>query len=229
MTLYLYAIVDRPPRDRAQLGRGIARQSLSLVRAGSAFVVVEPAEPREATPRTIVAHDRVVRRIARLVPSVLPLRFGTSAPDRAAVEALIAPLAESIRPAFERVRDAVQFTIRVSGRRSPPTIPARVGPGTRWVAERIARQQVPEVAAISEATRPWVRDARAERHDRGHGGRPSPRRDRALHFASVYHLVAREDVRAWRRALGRALEELPKGVSVTTSGPWPPWAFAELA
>ena len=228
MTLYLYAIVDRQPRDRARLGRGIARQSLSLVRAGSAFVVVEPAEPREATPRALVAHDRVVRRIARLVPSVLPLRFGTGAPDRAALEALIAPLAGSIAPAFERVRDAVQFTIRVSGRRSPPSIPARVGPGTRWIAERIARQQVPEVAAISEAPRPWVRDARAERHDRGRGGKGSAPRDRP-HFASVYHLVARADVRAWRRALGLALEELPKGVSITTTGPWPPWAFAELA
>ena len=76
---------------------------------------------------------------------------------------------------------------------------------------------MPELAAVSEATRPWVREVRAERHDRG------PR------IASVYHLVAREDVRAWKRALARSIADLPRGVTVTTTGPWPPWAFAELA
>lgn len=217
MTLYLYAIVDRQPRDRALLGSGIARRKLSLIRAGGVFVVVEPAEAREVTARALVAHDRVVRRIAKLVPSVLPLRFGSTAPDRAAVQALIGPLARSIPRALERVRDAVQLTLRVRGRPSPPVIPPRAGPGTRWIAQRLARQQVPEIAVVTDATRALVREARAERHE----GRP--------YFASVYHLVGRDDVRAWRRALARAIAELPRGVSVTTTGPWPPWAFAELA
>ena len=217
MTLYLYAIVDRKPPSAELLGRGIARQTLSLVRAGKSFVVVEHAEARAPTPRALVAHDRVVRRIAKLVPGVLPLRFGSSAPDRASVQALIAPLGDSIARAFERVRDAVQFTLRVSGRAMPRRAPARSGPGTRWLAERLSRHQVPEIAVVSEATRPYVREARAQRHEHG------------PHLASVYHLVARDEVRAWRRALARSIEQLPRGVSVTITGPWPPWAFAELA
>lgn len=220
MTLYLYALVDRRPRQKELLGKGIGRKELTVVRAGPAFVVVEPAAVREATPRAIVAHERVVRRIARLVPAVLPLRFGSAVPDRAALEHVLAAPADAIERAFERVRGAVQLTLRVSGRPSPPSIPARVGPGTRWLAERIARQQVPEIAAVTEATRPYVREVRAERHDR---------RERSPWFASVYHLVAREDVRAWRRALTRSIGELPRGVDVTITGPWPAWAFAELA
>ncbi|OJY27742.1 MAG: hypothetical protein BGO98_41530 [Myxococcales bacterium 68-20] len=218
MSLYLYAIVDRPPRSPELLGRGIARKPLALVRAGKAYVVVEPAEAREATPAAIVAHDRVVRRIARLAPSVLPLRFGATAVDRVAVKAAIAPLGGMLERAFERVRGAVQFTLRVDGLRAPAKrAPAGTGPGTRWLAERRARHEVPELTAVSEATRPWVREVRAERHDHG------PR------IASVYHLVAREDVRAWKRAFARSIMDLPRGVTVTVTGPWPPWAFAELA
>ena len=226
MTLSLYAIVDRRPKSTEALGRGIARQALSLVRAGHAWVVVEPAEPRAPSPRVIVAHDRVVRRIAKLVPAVLPLRFGSSAPDRAAVQALLAPLGGSIAHAFDRVRGAVQFTLRVSGQRARTPSRSGGGPGTRWLAKRIARHQVPEIAVVAEATRPYVREARVERHDRE--GRVHAARD-SRQLASVYHLVPREDVRAWRRAVARALEQLPPGVSVTTTGPWPPWAFAELA
>lgn len=216
-TLYLYAILDRPPPRDARLGRGIARRSLELVRAGKAYVVVEPASARTATPAAIVAQDRVVRRLARLAPAVLPLRFGSTAADPAALRALIAPVAGALAPAFERVRGAVQLTLRVEGRRSAAPRPPPAGPGTRWLAARRARHEAPEIAAVSEATRPYVREARVERHARG------PR------VASVYHLVAREDLRGWRRAFARALAALPRGVTVSATGPWPPWAFAELA
>lgn len=228
MTLSLYAIVDRRPKRTEELGRGIARQALSLVRAGEAWVVVEPAEPRPPSPRAIVAHDRVIRRISKHVPGVLPLRFGSTAPDRAAVQALLAPLAGSLAGAFDRVRGAVQFTLRVSGARARLPSPRAGGPGTRWLARRIARQQVPEIAAVTEATRPYVREVRVERVDGA--GRALDRVARApRQLASVYHLVAREDVRGWQRALTRAIEQLPHDVTVTTTGPWPPWAFAELA
>ncbi|MBX3208939.1 MAG: GvpL/GvpF family gas vesicle protein [Labilithrix sp.] len=216
--LYLYALVDRSPRPAAALGRGIARRPLAVVRAGKAYVVVEPAAAPEPTPAALLAHDRVVRRIARLSPSILPLRFGSTAPDRPAVRALIAPLASALGPAFERVRGAVQFTLRVEGRRSPARRPpVTAGPGTRWLTERLSRVEAPEIDVVTEATRPYVRALRVERHARGR------------RIASVFHLVAREDVRAWRRALARAVGGLPRGVSLTATGPWPPWAFAELA
>jgi hypothetical protein len=213
--LYLYAIIDERPRQA--LGNGITRRPLSVVRAGKAYVVIERAEAREATAATLVAHDRVVRRIARASAAVLPLRFASTAPDRTALDALLEPLAAPLEHAFERVRGAVQFTLRVSGRRArPPSAERRAGPGTRWLAKRIAAHRAPEIEAVTEATRSFVREARCERHDR------------PPLLASVYHLVARKDVRAWRAALARAVPLLD-GVRITTTGPWPPYAFAELA
>jgi hypothetical protein len=68
---------------------------------------------------------------------------------------------------------------------------------------------------VTEATAAYVRASRAERHDR------------PPLLASVYHLVPKAKVRAYRAALARATRELSR-VDVRTSGPWPPYAFAEL-
>lgn len=220
--MILYAIVDRRPARRELLGKGIARGPLTLVRTGKAYVVVEQGSAREPTRAAIVAYDRVVRRLVRLSPAVLPLRFGSVVQDRTALQALVAPLAEPIERALECVRDAVQFTLRVSGSRPVKAVRAatpdrRAGPGTRWLADRIARHQVPEIDSVAEATRPFVRAVRSERVDQ------PPR------IATVYHLVARENVQRWRNALRRSLATVPRGVQVTMTGPWPAWAFAELA
>jgi hypothetical protein len=214
MPLYLYALVDRRPRG--PLGRGIARQPLSLVHAGKAWVVVEPAEAREPTPAALVAHDRVVRRLARSAAAILPLRFASTADDAAAVRALVAPMSALVVSAFRRVREAVQFTLRVSPSASAraPAPSRNAGPGTRWLAKRIAERRVPEIAPLTEATAPYVREARLER--RGNA-------------ATVYHLVPREHVAAWRAAARRSLAALDTRVRVSVTGPWPPYAFAELA
>lgn len=218
MSLYLYALVDELPSG--PLGKGLARGALSLVRVGRIHVVVERAEAVDPTPEAVLAHDRVVRRIARASAgraAVLPLRFASTASDRAALEAMLAPVAGAALRAFDRVRGAVQFTLRVTGERATPPKPARgAGPGTKWLAKRLAAQRVPEIDPLNEATRPFVRETSVVRHDR------------PPLIASVYHLVAREDVRRWRAAVSRSSSELDR-VRVTSTGPWPPYAFAELA
>lgn len=225
MTLYLYAIVDAPLRGA--LGKGIAGHPLTSVRIGKTYVVVEELEvaKNEAeapSMASIVAHDRVVRRVARAsvrsmggAGAVLPLRFASTATNRAAIRKLLAPISGEIAAALERVRGAVQFTLRVTGTPArPPKLPRNAGPGTRWLTARVNAQRVPEIDPLAEATRPFVREARIERHG------PPPL------LASVYHLVAREDVRRWRLALGRSMGDLD--VHITMTGPWPPYAFTEL-
>jgi len=215
--LYLYALVDRPPRR--PLGQGMARRPLSVLRAGKVWVVVEHASAPAVTAKKLVAHDRVVRRIAAMVTAILPLRFASTARDSAALKALLAPLAEPIGRALARVSGCVQFTLRAAGRatRQPTRSSRKEGPGTRWLARRMARERVPEIAALTEETRPFVRAVRMERQE--------PPRD---HFATVYHLVERSAVPAWRAAVAKALPRLGS-VHVTMTGPWPPYAFAELS
>jgi hypothetical protein len=220
--LTVYALLERrrghgSARPPQRLGLGIARRPLAAVAAGPAWVVVEEAAPRAPTVRALVAHDRIVRRLTRASEAVLPLRFGASVADHAALRALTKPLAALLRRAFSRVRGCVQFTLRVRGVRAPArrhTARAGAGPGTRWLEEQVARHRVPEIAALTEATRPFVREVRMER------------RDVPPLLATVYCLVARDDVAPWRSAVARSRRALD--VDVTVTGPWPPYAFAEL-
>jgi gas vesicle protein GvpL/GvpF len=216
VTLYLYAIVGTRPRGA--LGVGIAKKKLRALRVGRMHVVVERAPAPAVSRTTLLGHDRVVRRIARLCPGLLPFRFGSVATDEGALADLLAPFSSSIERALERTSGCVQFTLRVHGepmpkvRRGPDR---RVGPGTRWLTERREARRVPEIDAVTRATAPWVREMRFERHDR------------PPLLASVYHLVPRANVSAWRAATREAERDLV-GVTIRTSGPWPPYAFAEL-
>jgi hypothetical protein len=211
--LYLYAIVSSRPR--ATLGRGLARQPLAVVPAAGAHVIVERAGAPAITAPNLRAHDRVVRRIARACTAVLPFRFGSVVADRAALASLLAPIAPSVERALELVEGCVQFTLRVYGRAAPAPRPSRgAGPGTRFMNARLRARQVPEVEPVTAAVAPLVRATRVERHDR------EPL------LASVYHLVPRAEMRRYRAAVRSASRALD-GVRVETTGPWPPYAFAE--
>lgn len=220
--LYAYALVDQRPGKDVQLGSGVARRPLSLVAVDGYFVVVEPTEALDMTPSKIVGHDRVVRRLSRRFPAVLPMRFGTTAPNRKALVDLVRPLGRELEDAFQRVRGAVQFTLRVTGpRRSPPAkATSGAGPGTRWLAQRLAAHRIPEVSCIQEETAPWIREERVDGRVTLAGKRGAP-----SGLGTVYHLVAGGDVRSWRRAVNRAMANLPSGVDVSVTGPWPPYAF----
>lgn len=213
--LYLYAIVGKRPGGA--LGNGMGGGALSVVRAGGAHIVVERASPPEPTPRAVRAHDRIVKRIAAATPAVLPFRFGSIVASGAAARAMLDPVAEAVANALELVADCVQYTHRVYGEAAVGADPDESsGPGARWLGVRLRARRVPEIAAVTEATASHVRASRAERHDRG----PL--------LASVYHLVPAKEARAYRAALRRATRDLAR-VDVKTSGPWPPYAFAELA
>jgi len=209
LTLYVYAFVAG--RASRPLGRGMARKPLATILVHHTRVVVEEASAPAPDAKTLAAHDRVVRRLGRAFDGVLPARFGTVVEGRDALRRRVRP---EIRAAVERVRGAVQFTLRVSGVPAKWKPPPGIGPGTRFLAERRARLHVPEIAPLTERTRPFVRAAREERVIRGHS------------FASAYHLVPRDAVRGYRAALRASLPTL--SVRVEISGPWPPYAFTEL-
>ena len=55
------------------------------------------------------------------------------------------------------------------------------------------------------------------------------RQDAPPRLVTVYHLVDRRPLRAWRAVVARVLPSLARqGIVVTVSGPWPPYAFAEI-
>jgi hypothetical protein len=192
----------------------MGRKPLRTVRVQNTSVVFEDLEAPPPSARTLRAHDRIVRRLSRTFDSVLPARYGSVAADRSALRDRVLSVADPLERALGRVRDAVQFTLRVSGRPAKPVVPQSLGPGARFMAERMARHRIPEIASLTERVRPHVRTLREER---------TPG---AESFGTAYHLVPRTEVRRYRAAIRAAIPEL--AVRVALSGPWPPYAFTEL-
>ncbi|HEX5719061.1 MAG TPA: GvpL/GvpF family gas vesicle protein [Thermoanaerobaculia bacterium] len=206
--LYLYAVIDEEPAE--PLGAGLAGEPLRLVRCGELLIVAGEAEPK-ITPENLAAQDAVVRRLN--VPAVLPIRFGETVRDEEELCNLLKPRGSDLVAALERVRGCEQMTLRVFGEPSPPPpAPSEPsGPGTRYMEARrreIERaRSLPEVEPLLDRLRPLVQAERIERKEQG-----------AL-LGTVYHLVRREDVPAYK-------ETVREEDGVAVSGPWPPYAFA---
>jgi Gas vesicle synthesis protein GvpL/GvpF len=218
--LYLYALLGtRPPRGR---WRGLRNEPLRFRRIGSVVVAAGSlaAAPAPSAP-ALRRHDAVVRRLARAVPAVLPVRFGTAVADARTLERLIASRAPALRRALAHVKGREQMTLRLFGTGEPvaPRAAARRsaqgGPGTRYLAARHRpwRRAAPMVARLRVGLEGLIRDERVE---------PS---EAPPLLASVYHLVDRGQTRAYRRAVKEIACRLDD-IRVVSSGPWAPYAFA---
>jgi len=200
--LYLYAVIDEEPAE--PLGAG-----LRLIRCGGLLVVAGETE-LQMTPENLAAQDAIVRGLS--VTAVLPIRFGEKARDEEELCKLLKPRSSDLLAALDRVRGCEQMTLRVFGEPAPQPEPPEqdARPGTRYLEARrreIERSRsLPEIEALLDRLRPLVKAERIERKEQG------------TLLGTVYHLVRREDVQAYKE---RARED---GVAV--SGPWPPYAFA---
>jgi hypothetical protein len=221
--LYLYALVGEPPR-RA-LGRGLRRERLTTLPGRGFHVVVgRMDETPAADAAALRGHDAAVRRIAATVDAILPLRFGSVAPDEETAGRLFGSRAIELAGRLVHVRGHAQMTLRVYGprrtARSRPLAPgsattARLGPGTRYLAERRrlhGAATAPELDPIRPLLDGLVVDERVQRH-------VTPPL-----LASVYHLVPRDRGARYRARVARGARQLSP-LRVTVSGPWPPYAF----
>ena len=216
-SLYLYALLGAvPPRGR---WRGLRGEPLRFVRVTGLVLAVGPMS-RAPAPKlsTLRRHDAVVRRLASAVPAVLPARFGTLVTDGAALRELIAPLAAALRRALAQVAGREQMTLRLYGsapRGDVAAAPLPSGPGTRYLTARSAAtlRALPELARLRGTLAGLVRAERIE-----------PSQTPPL-LGSVYHLVDRDQRRAYQHALRRVTCQLAD-LRVVPSGPWAPYAFA---
>jgi hypothetical protein len=221
--LYLYALVGEPPRG--DLGRGLRRERLSTLPGRGFHVVVGRMEEVPAPAAAALrSHDAAVRRIAAAVDAILPMRFGSVAPDEDAARRLFAPRAVELAGRLVHVRGHAQMTLRLYGPRqvararpSPPgaVAGARLGPGARYLAERRRLHDAttaPELDPIRPLLDGLVTDERVQRH-------LTPPL-----LASVYHLVPRNRGARYRARVARGARQLSP-LRVTVSGPWPPYAF----
>lgn len=229
--LYLYAVLAEAPEGPLE---GLAGEPLRFLACeGLLAAVGDVAAAPELEAGALRAHDAAVRRLAAATPALLPARFGSVTGGDAALCDALRPRAAALAAALEAVRGCDQMTLRFStlgAAEAPEATAERLseagggqadGPGTRYLRGRRAAagdpRQRPEVARVLDALAPLVRGERRESHER------------PPLVASVYHLVRREAVEEYRSALAAAAAGA--AVRVTSSGPWPPYAFAadELA
>src|SRR5437868_274541 len=102
--IYVYAITDRRPRGFRNLG---LESEPVVTTPSSGLHVVHTEHPAgfqpQAEPDTLWAHEAVVDELLEL-GAVVPFRFGTTLPDRAAAVALIARNADAFCRKLAEVR-----------------------------------------------------------------------------------------------------------------------------
>jgi hypothetical protein len=116
--LYVYGLVATSTLDRdAALGEGVAAASVRLFDQAGLSALVSPTTPGEVAPtrRNMIAHTAVLERaMARM--TVLPVRFGTVAPDEAALVRCITGNAAALRDALAEIDGRVELGVKASWR-----------------------------------------------------------------------------------------------------------------
>jgi hypothetical protein len=214
-TLNVFALTGEAAEAFVEAGHRI-----EFVACDGLYAAVERIDDRpplsEAALRT--QHDIVVQ-IARRIDAVLPARFG-SVVDGDELTRLVTRRRDAIRHALDLVRGRDQMTVRLFTAAGPasdpgsPSVRAASVSGTAYLQERrMAASPIlpPATAAIAAAVRGLVAAERAEPGEGRIG-------------ATVYHLVERDAIGAYRRAL-EALQMRLVSETITVSGPWPAFAF----
>ncbi len=234
MTTCVYALTAPPPtRLRAT---GVAGEPLRIVTVAAISAVVgDLRHAPKPTAANVRGYADTLQLLFAQTSALLPARFATCVTGDDELEFILRSRRASLRAALRQVRNRAQMTIRIvepgdpasarsarspaSPRASTVSPPRRVetsreatGAGAEYLRGRAAEaaraRAVPRFDPVRAATARWVRDERIEK-------RPP--------VTTVYHLVPRGSVDAYRSALDRAAAAA--GLRLGVSGPWPPFAF----
>ena len=205
MTLYVLALSDAPVMPWEE---DDGRRLESLPVEGIYVIGERRGDVPAVTEAELQRQHAMVLRIADAVPAVIPARFG-SLVDEEELSVILRERRALIRTALDHVRDKVQMTLRIAAV-GIPTESASAESGREYLERRreVLRPAAPaHVDGVLRDLRALVVDERRRPIERG-----------AL---TIYHLVARMDVTAYREVVNEA-----RVAGVAMSGPWPAFAFA---
>jgi len=217
VTLCVYAL-SSPEIGRVAV-TGIAGERLRTVAVGSIVAIAgEMTRPPRPTEDNLRKYDRVVQGLSRRTPALLPARYGTHVRDLYELALILASRQMPLRRRLKTVRNRVQMTVRVPANSNVIRLVRSTGKtnesGAEYLRSRArdaaSARDIPQFEPLRAAVRRWVRGERVEQQ----GG-----------IATVYHLVPRGSVDAYRRAIEKKAADA--GVRLMVSGPWPTYAFAD--
>lgn len=235
MGLYLYC-VTRPDTSPGPTLAGIQGGPVHMLEVEGLSVWFEEVDRRpDPSLRAVRAHHGVVQAATEGGPA-LPLRFGQWVGEADEVRTAIARGRARYDEALDRVEGAVEIGVRIL---DPEPGRDRESPSGVEPAHRNAGDPPGGGAgrAYLEALRRRER-RRVERRRRGEavarelaGELGSLVRDERIDGPSaegelvrIAHLVGHEDVERHAERV-RALRERHPGLTIVTSGPWPPYSF----
>jgi gas vesicle protein GvpL/GvpF len=176
------------------------RPPLRLVESGRLAAVCAPAAERELTPEALWQRERLVEALME-ERDLLPVRYGTRVRDEQEAARALSEREEELSEALDRVRGAVELSVRVIGDRPPPAS------GTEFIRGRA------EVAALHERLSLVARD-RARRPARAAG-----------ELLRAAYLVDRGALDDFVSLVERLQAEGDGSLRLLCTGPWPPYSF----
>jgi hypothetical protein len=209
--LYIYGVVDAAP---AEPGLGLDDAPLGAVASGSLVAVVsEHARPPEADEDGFWRHEAVVERLMKS-GAVLPLRFGTTVADEAAVRDFLRAREGEFTRQLDAVRGAVELAVRAE---LPSAAPVPVPSGTPSSGTEYMRERG-RLLRVRDRAREVLHESLTALSRRSvllAGGGDAA-------FKGAY-LVDGERVPSFAELVDRLGRELE--VEVSCTGPWPPYSF----
>jgi hypothetical protein len=211
MAWYVFALLDTVPSRR--MGKGLSGP-ITLREMSACYVA---AERRADVPPTelgaLNTHHRVVVRLWKDAPAVLPVRFGTLLEPEQIAEAL-EEKDEDVTEAFNVVRGRAQFSWRApragTARRRVVRAPLELS-GTEYL--RRAARALTAPPRFSPIRRRLETLIAAERYEPSRAALPE----------ALYHLVDRTRIDHYLSAASDI--PLPAALAPTLSGPFPAYAF----
>jgi hypothetical protein len=118
VSLYVYGIANNAAMfDADRLGPGIGGSAVHLLPSGPLVALASPAPagPVEGTRRNMLTHTAVLER-AQAEADVLPIRFGTLAPDAEVLARSIAGAAGALQTALAGIAGRIELGVKASWR-----------------------------------------------------------------------------------------------------------------
>jgi Gas vesicle synthesis protein GvpL/GvpF len=199
----IYAVTDEVPG---------AANGLRPVSSAGLVALCAPVVDEEVSPDVLWRREEVIEDLMEQC-DLLPARFGTRLADEAAVAQALAERRDELLEALDRVRGAVELSLRVLGDApEPDEDPPRSG--TDYLRAK-ARRATAEIETAGGVHRPLARLARASTQRAGRGAREMLR---------AAYLVDRRAVPQFVESVG-AMQDANPHLQLLCTGPWPPYSF----
>ena len=179
---------------------------LRAVRAGLLSALCLPTTPEPVTLDLLERRETLIDSLMQ-DRDLLPVRFGADLPDEHAAEQVLFDRQDELRAALDRVRGAVELSVRVQPAESGAEASESWASGREYLRARLARSQIAE--RIHERLAGRARAAK-------------PRRGPELMRGA--YLVDRANVSEFLAEL-RRLQELHPELALLCTGPWAPYSF----